>query len=459
MNESVRLPVIPENITVHLGEPSSGAANVTVPFSDYIKNVASSEVYPTWSEAALRANILAETSFALNRVYTEYYRSRGYDFDITNSTASDQAFVYGREIFDNISRLVDELFDDYISRRGAAEPLFAQYCNGTTVTCDGLSQWGSEALAREGLGAYEILTNYYGDDIDIITDAPIAGVSESYPGAPLKLGSFGNSVRSMQRRLNRIAQNYPAIPVILYPNGFFDDETESAVKAFQKIFSLTPDGVVGRATWYKIIRIYTSVKSLADLASEGIPIEDVTNTFPEVLKVGERGSPVVELQYLLSFVADFVPFIPAPAVDGIFGEETEASLIAFQIYYGLDETGVADEAVWNKLRSVYIGLLGSVPGDYYLANEAYVGYPVAAGSRGPFVNRIQTYLNYLSDYYPDIPKLDVDGVFGPATERAVRAFQRLFGIDESGAVGALSYNRLYSEYKRLSSGAESGGDL
>jgi len=449
--DSIRYPVIPETITVHLGAPGSAAPNVTVPFSDYIKNVASSEIYPTWSEAALRANILAETSFALNRIYTEYYRSRGYDYDITNSTASDQAFVYGREIFDNISRLVDELYDDYISREGAVEPLFAQYCNGTTVTCDGLSQWGSEALAKEGLGAYDILTRYYGDDIDIVFNAPISGVTESYPGAPLKLGSFGNSVRQIQFRLNRIAENYPAIPAIKFPNGFFDEETEAAVKEFQRIFSLTPDGVVGRATWYKILRIYSSVKSLSDLASEGIPIEDVTNTFPEVLKVGERGSPVVELQYLLSFISDFVPFIPAPAVDGIFGEETERSLIAFQTYYGMDETGVADEAVWNRLRSVYRGMLESRPGDYYLANEAYVGYPIAAGSEGPFVARVQEYLNFLSDYYPEIPRLVVDGIFGPATERAVRAFQRTFGIDESGAVGALSYNRLYGEYKRLDS--------
>ena len=453
MTESVRYPVIPETITVHLGAPGSDAPNVTVPFSDYIKNVASSEVYPTWSESALRANIFAETSFALNRVYTEYYRSRGYDFDITNSTASDQAFIYGREIFDNISALVDEQFDDYISRVGAVEPLFAQYCNGTTVTCDGLSQWGSEALGRDGVGAFDILTNYYGNNIEIVYDAPISGVTESYPGAPLRLGAFGNNVRQIQLRLNRIAKNYPAIPKIKYPNGFFDEETEDAVKEFQKIFALTPDGVVGRATWYKILRIYASVKSLADLASEGVPIEDVTNTFPEVLKIGERGSPVVELQYLLSFIARFVPFIPAPAVDGIFGEETERSLIAFQTYYGMDETGVADDAVWSRLRSVYRGMLESSPDDYYLANEAYYGYPIAAGSEGPFVSRVQGYLNYLSKFYPEIQSVTVDGVFGPGTERAIRSFQRLFGIDESGAVGALTYNRLYSEYKRLEEGS------
>ncbi len=452
MTGAIKSPVVPEYITVHLGRPGEPGKNVTVPFPDYIKNVASSEIYPTWSDAALRANILAETSFALNRIYTEYYRSRGYDYDITNSTASDQAFVYGREIFDNVSSLVDELYDDYISRQGAVEPLFAQYCNGTTVTCSGLSQWGSEALAREGLDETQILKKYYGDDVEIIRDAPISGATESYPGVPLRLGSFGNSVRTVQFRLNRIADNYPAIPRILYPNGFFDEETEEAIKEFQRIFSLSADGVVGRATWYKILQIYGSVKSLADLASEGVPIEDVTVTFPEVLKIGERGSAVVELQYLLAFIADFVPFIPAPAIDGIFGPETERSLIAFQTYYGMDETGVADEALWEKIRSVYRGMLESSPDDFYLANEAYYGYPIAAGSEGPFVERVQRYLDFLSDFYPSIPKIDADGVFGPATERAVKAFQGLFGIEESGFVGALTYNRLYNEYKRLDPG-------
>ena len=277
-------------------------------------------------------------------------------------------------------------------------------------------------------------------------DAPVAGVAESYPGAPLRLGSFGNSVRDIQFRLNRISDNYPAIPKIRFPNGFFDDETEDAVKEFQRIFSLAADGVVGRATWYKILRIYGGVKSLADLSSEGIPIEDATATFPETLKVGERGSPVVELQYLLSFIADFVPFIPAPAIDGVFGEETERSLVAFQTYYGLEETGVATEAVWSKLRSVY---RGTGPHIAYPRDEAYPGFPIDAGSEGDFVLRVQKYLNYVSDFYPDIPKIAEDGVFGAQTERAVKAFQTLFGIDPSGAVGALTYNRLYNEYKRL----------
>lgn len=204
-------PYIPRTITVHLGPPDSNAANVTVPFSDYVKNVASSEIYPTWDESALRANILAIISFALNRVYTEFYRSRGYDFDITNSTAYDQAFVNGRGFFDNISRLVDELLTSYLRRPGFVEPLAAKFCNGTTVTCDGLSQWGSQNLARQGYSAPEILNSYYGN-VEIVPNAPVRSPSPSYPGTPLRRGSQGSDVTVIQVALNRIAQNYPAIP-------------------------------------------------------------------------------------------------------------------------------------------------------------------------------------------------------------------------------------------------------
>ena len=178
-------PFIPQTITVHLGPPDSNAANVTVPFSDYVKNVASSEIYPTWDEAALRANIYAIVSFALNRVYTEFYRSRGYDFDITSSTAIDQFYVNGRSYFENVARIVDELFNDYLRRPGFVEPLAAKFCNGTTVTCEGLSQWGSQNLASQGYTSTQILRSYYGN-VEIVNNAPIRGITSSYPGAPLR---------------------------------------------------------------------------------------------------------------------------------------------------------------------------------------------------------------------------------------------------------------------------------
>ena len=250
------IPYIPENITVHLGAPDANARNITLPFADYIANVASSEIYPTWPENALRANIYAQISFALNRIYTEYYRSRGYDFDITNSTAIDQSFVYGRDIFENIRQLTEELFPNYIRRQGSVEPLFAAYCDGVRVTCPGLSQWGTVDLARQGLTPYEILTYYYGNDIDIVTNAPVQGITGSVPTEPLRLGNVGNNVRTIQVRLNRISDNYPAIPKIAVTDGIFSEDTEDAVRAFQEIFGLDVDGVVGKATWYSIQRIY-----------------------------------------------------------------------------------------------------------------------------------------------------------------------------------------------------------
>ena len=224
-------PFIPEEITVHLGTPSSNAPNVTVSFSDYVKNVASSEIYPTWDESALRANILAIVSFALNRVYTEFYRSRGYDYDITNSTAFDQYFVNGRSIFDNISRLVDELFNDYLRRPGFVEPLAAKFCNGTTVTCEGLSQWGSEYLAQQGYNSDQIIRSYYGD-VETVANAPVRGNTPSYPGTPLRVGSSGPNVVVVQTELNRISQNYPAIPKIPTVDGVFGSRTEADVRKF-----------------------------------------------------------------------------------------------------------------------------------------------------------------------------------------------------------------------------------
>ena len=252
-------PVVPEYITVHLGPPDQTAENVTVPFTDYIKNVASSEIYPTWPESALRANILAQISVALNRVYTEYYRGRGYDFDITSSTRYDQAYVPGRSTFENIDRLVDDSFNDYIVRQGNVEPLYAQFCDGVRTQCPGLSQWGSVDLAEQGLTPYEILQRYFGDNINIVFNAPVGDGTPSYPGRPLTRGSVGEDVRTIQQQLERIRRNYPAIPRITEISNVFDQETEDAVRAFQRIFNLEEDGIVGKATWYKIKMIYNGV--------------------------------------------------------------------------------------------------------------------------------------------------------------------------------------------------------
>ena len=342
------IPVIPETITVHLGLPNTAAENVTVSFPDYVKNVASSEIYPTWDESALRANILAIMSYALNRVYTEFYRSRGYDFDITNTTARDQAFVNGRSYFENISRLVDEMIGSYIRRTGTVEPLAAKFCNGTTSTCDGLSQWGSEALAQEGLDSVEILRFYYGDDIEIVTNAPMAGITESYPGTPLRVGSRGPDVTVVQTSLNRISQNYPAIPKINPVDGIFGPQTEAAVKAFQQIFSLDPDGIVGRATWYQIVRVYVAVLKLAELQSEGQEFFFIQE-YPEFLSLGDTGVLVEQLQYMLSVLSSFLPQVPDPGMSGIFDNATLNAVRGFQRYAGLPVTGSVGEATWDAI--------------------------------------------------------------------------------------------------------------
>lgn len=453
-----RLPIIPETITVHLGSPDEAAGNVTVSFPDYIKNVASSEIYPTWPESAVRANILAEITFALNRIYTEYYRSRGYDFDITNSTAFDQSFVFGRDIFDNISRIVDEVFNDYVRRAGSVAPLFAQYCNGTTVTCGGLSQWGSVTLAENGLTPFEILQNYYGDDIELVRDAPVEGVEESYPGVPLRPGTSGNEIRLIQIRLNRIGKNYPSIPKILNPDGIYGSETESAVREFQRVFGLTEDGIIGRATWYMIQRIYNSVKRLSELNAEGLPISDVTDLFQTQLAEGDTGQGVRELQYLLAFVGYFVETIPTVGIDGIFGNATRLAVEAFQRTYGIPVTGIVDTVTWNRLYDAYRGQLASLPSDFFTdATRPYPGFQLRVGSSGEEVEAIQEYLNFISDTYPSIPKLTVDGQFGGGTQAAVRAYQTLFGIEPSGIVGSTTWDAITETYRELREGADASG--
>ncbi|MDD5864517.1 MAG: peptidoglycan-binding protein [Firmicutes bacterium] len=349
------LPYIPQQITVHLGPPGSNANNVTVNFVDYVKNVASSEIYPTWEEAALRANILAIVSFALNRVYTEFYRSRGYDFDITSSTAYDQFFVNGRSYFTNVARLVDDLFNDYLRRPGFVEPLAAKFCNGTTVICEGLSQWGSQNLARQGYNTVQILRSYYGN-IEIVTDAPIQGITSSYPGYPLRRGVSGPSVVIIQVQLNRISQNYPAIPKISQVDGIFGAQTEAAVRKFQEIANLAVDGVVGRETWYALVRYYIAVTSMAELRSQGQQFYTISWATTNPIEQGDRGVKVEHLQYMLSVLAAYIPEIPPVTVDGIFGPATRDAVIAAQRRFGLPQTGIVDFDTWDEIYDQFSGI-------------------------------------------------------------------------------------------------------
>ena len=258
--------VVPEYIIVHDGVPTdSTARNYYERFTDYIKNVASSEIYSTWPDATLRANILAIISFTLNRVYTEWYRNRGYDFTITSSTAFDHKWVYGRNIFENISQIVDEIFTNYLSRPNVKQPILTQYCDGRRVSCPNwLSQWGSKALGAQGYSEIQILRNYYGDDMYINTAEEISGIPASWPGSNLDIGSSGSKVRQIQEQLNLIGEFYSSIPVLI-PDGIYGERTADAVRAFQKIFRLPQTGIVDYPTWYKISDMYVRLSGIAEL--------------------------------------------------------------------------------------------------------------------------------------------------------------------------------------------------
>ena len=437
---AVLLPTIPTNITVHLGPPNQPAENVTVPFTDYIKNVASSEIFPSWPEASLRANILAQISYTLNRVYTEYYRSRGYDFDITNSTQYDHAYTKNGEVFEPISMIVDEIFNNYIRRTGTIEPLFAVFCDGVRTQCNGLSQVGTAELANNGYSTIEILKYYYGDNIEIVTNAPLSDDTQSYPGTPFSVGSFGDDVRKLKNELNRIARNYPAIPRINEINSVFDRETEASVRAFQEIFNLTVDGIVGKATWYQIKRIFTAVKRLSEITSEGLTIPEIDRVFKETLRLGDSGPEVETVQYYLAFLGYFYPQLPPIAITGFFNEETRDAVFTFEKEYGLVIDGVVDANTFRAIENAYKDAVSQLPANYQSAiGEPYPGRFLVEGDRGESVGVIQRYLNRIGRVDPEIPVIEVDGIFGPKTKAAVIAFQRQIGLEENGAVGPVEW--------------------
>ncbi len=447
-------PIIPETIVIHLGAPDSDAANITESFADYIKNVASSEIYPTWPEEALKANILAQISVALNRVYTGFYRNNGKNFDITSSPAYDQTYVYQRDIYSNISDIVDELFDSYIRRRGNVEPLFAEFCDGIEVRCNGLYQWGSVELAESGLNYEQILKNYYGDDIEIVRNVPVENSLRTEPERDIMEGDTGKDVELIQIRLNRISSNFPGIPKIYPVDGFFDTGTTDAVKEFQSVFDLSPDGIVGKATWNKINFVYNSVKRLYFINSEGLKLSELDTSYQNELKLGDSSDGVFALQYYLAYISLFYPTIPQPITDGIFGSGTEASVIAYQQEFGLPQTGIVNEAAWDSIQNTYYGLLERTP--YNFEDGIILPYPgrvLRIGLEGNDVRTLQEYLNYISNTYTDIPKISVDGDFGPATANAVNAFASIFNIPiNQSRVTARVWNEIINVYDDLYTG-------
>ena len=438
--------IIPKNITVHLGKPAASARNVTVSFRDYIANVASSEVYPTWPEQALRANIHCQISLALNRIYTEWYPSKGYTFNITNSTSYDQYYVHGRTVFEVMVRITDDIFNTYLRKRGTVNPYYSEYCDGKSVTCPGLKQWGTVTLANQGRNALQILKYYYGNDIEIVRTNNIQSIPQSYPGSPLRQGDSGTAVFTLQRQLNRITKDYPFLGKLTV-DGVFGAKMTATVRAFQKQFNLTADGVVGRQTWYKISYIYVSVKDLAELTSEG---EVSSGTLSDgtwggtTLRTGSTGSSVEQLQFWLNTLAQYESSIPSLTVDGVYGTGTANAVRAFQRKYGLTVDGVVGRATWTEVYDQF----RSIQSDNGTPN-AYPGTALREGSSGQNVRLVQFWLKIARTVYPSLSNVTVDGRFGSATAAAVRRFQTYFGLTSDGVVGRTTWNKLYEVYNDI----------
>ena len=442
---AIRYPVVPNTITVHLGKPDDNAKNVTVPFTDYISNVASSEIYPTWPVESLKANIYAIISFTMNRVYNEWYRSKGYNFDITNSPIYDQAFVYNRSTYENINNIVEEIFNNYVVKGNSIDPYFTRYCDGRNTTCNGLSQWGSVSLANQGKNALEILRYYYGNDINIRYDAEV-GDTIGYPGYVVKLGSAGNPVLAIQRDLRRIRKNYPAIPNITSTLGIYDEETVNAVKKFQEIFSLPVTGNVDKATWYKIKYIYTSVKKLSDLYSEGLTESEATFLYEDELNYGDTGIEVEHIHYFLDAIAFLDPDIPRLKNNSIYNDNSITMVKAFQKKYGLPVTGIFTYRDWNKLKEIYDKILINLNNEF--VNDLYPDNFLSLGSSGDDVVRFQRYLLAICKYDHSIPGVRVNGIFDDLTNRSVLKLQKDFGLDQNGVVGPILWRKVVELSKR-----------
>ena len=400
----------------------------------------------TWPEQALRANIHCQISLALNRIYTEWYPSKGYTFNITNSTSYDQYYVHGRTVFDVMVRITDDIFNTYLRKHGTVNPYYSEYCDGKSVTCPGLKQWGTVKLAEQGRSALQILRYYYGSSIEIVRCRNIQSIPQSYPGTPLRQGSRGAAVFTLQRQLNRITKDYPFLGKLTV-DGVFGSRMAATVRAFQKQFNLTADGVVGRQTWYKISYIYVSVKDLAELTSEG---ETASGTLSNgtwngtVLRTGSTGSAVEQVQFWLNTLAQYESAIPSVTVDGVYGTATANAVRAFQRRYGLTVDGVVGQATWTELYDEFL----SIQSDNGTPN-AYPGTPLREGSSGQNVRLVQFWLKIARTVYKDLASLTVDGKFGAGTAAAVRRFQRYFGLTSDGVVGRTTWNKLYEVYNDI----------
>ena len=440
---AVRYPKIPNTITVHLGKPDETAQDITVNWTDYISNVAASEIYPSWPTASIEANVYAIISFALNRIYNEWYRSKGYNFDITASPIYDQKYTLNKGTYENIDNIVNNIFNNYVVKGSQVQPYFTKYCDGRITTCSGLSQWGTVSLANQGKSALDILKYYYGNDIGIVYDANVGDQTTGFPGYTITLGAAGNPVLAIQRDLRRIKKNYPAIPDITNTVGIYDEETFNAVKKFQEIFNLNVTGNVDKATWYKIKYIYTSVKKLSDLYSEGISKDEATFLYTDEIKYGDTGIEVDYIHYFLDAIAFLDNDIPRLKLNSVYNNNSISMVKAFQKKYNLPVTGIFTYKDWLVLQNTYDKILKNYPKEYQeFIDDLYPDYFLTKGSSGDDVKRLQMFLYRICKKDKSIPGVRVNGIFDDLTDNSIKKLQNDYNFEVNGIVGPLLWQKI-----------------
>ena len=447
---------IPEFITIHLGEPNENGEIITVPFVDYIKNVVCSTIYPTWNDEAIKANVYAIVSLSLNRIYTNWYRSKGYGFEITSSPSYDQMYVKGRNLFRNVCNIVDDIFDKCIKVNGFHQPFLAK-CDNVTSDYRVLSRWGSFRLAEDGMDALNILKKYFGDNIELIEVPNIECIIKKYPDRELHQGSYGKDVKFLQKALNLIGSKYQGISKISDITGNFGEQTEKAVRDFQKIFNLKVDGIVGKKTWKKICLVYSLIKRLFgdyNDVEEGA-INNVS------LRFGNEGPLVKELQHDLNDILKYTSWHEKLEEDGIFGEKTKKSVEDFQKIFGLIVDGIVGKDTSSRIKYVKKNIKslqdfiknsldknkrddkGSCSHENRNEDKKFEAIlPIKYGDKGKHIEKLQELFNTVSKYYNFLDTLVKDGIFGPNMERFIKNFQRRFGLIVDGIVGNETLTKL-----------------
>lgn len=449
---NVKNLMIPEFITVNIGDLNKCDEIITIPFIDYIKNVACSSIYPTWRDDAIRANVYAIVSFTLNRIYSDWYRSKGYGFEITSNENIDQMFVKGRNLFRNICNIVDECFNNCIKFEGFNQPILAR-CVNLNENNKNLSRWGSFDLAEKGFSSIDILKRYYGEDISIYEVPNIGGVFKPYGGTELSKGSSGYDVKIIQKQLNEISKKYKGISRILEEDGIFGDYTERAVKDFQTIFGINVDGIVGKITWNRISLVYSLIKKIFGDVNE---IEEEEQGFRE-LKIGDKGNDVLNVQKSLNYIFSEYKFLPKLKEDGYYGKETRKAVELFQQLFGLIVDGIVGKNTYDRIeyvkknmRFLNVFLKSQINNKFKdidfekrnYGNLEDILLPLKKGDVGENVKILQRELNKLSNYYGFIEKISEDGIFGNKTQESLINFQKKFALRVDGIFGKESLNKL-----------------